>query len=144
LIVVPVALLRKRIQSAIEAGRRGAAERRQRAAAASRAYETFLNEMATPAFRQVANVLRAEGLPFDVQTPLNGVHLVFDRARDDRIELELDTSTDPPSPMLIVTRTRGGRLLRAERPVKEGAAIETITEDELIERLIDELRPWLE
>ena len=142
--MVPVAQLRKRIRSAIEAGRRGAAERRQRAVAASRAYETFLNEMATPAFRQVANVLRAEGLPFDVQTPANGVHLVSDRMRDDRIELELDTSSDPPSPMLIVTRTRGGRLLRAERPVKEGAAIEAITEDELIERLIDELRPWLE
>ena len=139
-----VALIRKRIRSAIEAGRRGAAERRERAAAAARAYDAFLNDMAVPAFRQVANVLRAESLPFDVQTPSNGVHLVSDRVRDDRIELELDTTTDPPTPLLIVTRTRGGRLLRAERPVKDGAAIESITEDELIERLIDELRPWLE
>jgi hypothetical protein len=142
--VADVALVHKRIRSAIESGRRSAAERRERAAIAARAYEAFLNDIAVPAFRQVANVLRSEGLPFDVQTPSGGVHLVSDRTRDDRLELELDTTTDPPTPMLIVTRARGGRHVRAERPVKEGAAIETITEDELIERLIDELRPWLE
>ena len=139
-----VALLRKRVRSAIDAGRRGAAERRERSAHAGRAYEAFLNDLAVPAFRQLANILRAEGLLFDVQTPAGGVALVADRSRDDRLGLELDSTTDPPMPMLIVTRQRGSRLLRTERTVKTGGTIESITEDELIDRVIDELRPWLE
>ena len=109
-----------------------------------RAYETFLNDVAIPAFRQLANVLRSEGLLFDVQTPAGGVSLASDRSRDDRLELELDSTTDPPTPMLIVSRQRGSRLLRTERTVKTGGTIESITEDELIDRVIDELRPWLE
>ena len=139
-----VALLRKRVRSAIDAGRRGAAERRERSAHAGRAYEAFLNDVAVPAFRQLANILRAEGVLFDVQTPAGGVSLVADRSRDDRLGLELDSTTDPPMPMLIVTRQRGSRLLRTERAVKTGGTIESITEDELIDRVIDELRPWLE
>ena len=139
-----VALLRKRVRGAIDAGRRTAAERRERSAHAGRAYETFLNDVAIPAFRQLANVLRSEGLLFDVQTPAGGVSLASDRSRDDRLELELDSTTDPPTPMLIVSRHRGSRLLRTERTVKTGGTIESITEDELIDRVIEELRPWLE
>jgi hypothetical protein len=142
--VADVAVLRKRIKAAIESGRQSAALRRERVAQATRAYETFLNDVAVPAFRQVANVLRSEGVPFDVQTPSQSVRLVSDRGRDDRIELELDPSHDPPVAVLIVTRTRGGRLLSAERPIKQGAAIESITEDDLLDRLIAELQPWLE
>jgi hypothetical protein len=142
--VADVAVLRKRIKAAIESGRQGAAARRERATAASRSYEAFLNNVATPAFRQVANVLRSEGLPFDVQTPGQSVHLVSDRGRDDRIELELDTTHDPPLPILIVTRSRGGRLLRTEQPVKANVAVDALTEDDLIERLLAELKPWFE
>jgi hypothetical protein len=139
-----VAILRKRVRGAIDAGRRTAAERRERSVQAARAYEAFLDGVAVPAFRQLANVLRAEGLSFDVQTPSGAVHLVSDRHRDDRLELELDATTDPPTPTLIVSRQRGSRLLRAERPVKTGGAIDSITEDELIDRVLEELRPWLE
>jgi hypothetical protein len=142
--VADVAVLRKRIKAAIESGRQGAAARRERATQASRAFEGFLQHVATPAFRQVANVLRSEGLPFDVQTPGQTVHLVSERGRDDRIELELDTTQDPPLPVLIVTRTRGGRLLRTEQAVKEHTTVDALTEDDLIDRLLVELKPWFE
>ena len=136
-------LIRKRVRSEIDAARRTSAERRQRANAATRAYETFLENIAVPAFRTMANVLRAEGVPFEAQTPAGAVRLVSDRSRDDTIELSLDTAADPPQPIFITTRTRGGRHLRTERPLNDRAAIEMVTEDEVIEGLIEELRPWL-
>lgn len=138
-----IALIRKRLRSEIEQARRNAAERRDRAKAAGRAYETFLDETAVPAFRQLATVLRAESIPFEVQTPSGGVRLVSDRNRDDVIELELDTAHDPPQPMIVSRRTWGGRVLTSERPVKDRTAIDRISEDDLIERVIEELRPWL-
>ena len=138
-----VALLRKRIKSEMEQARRTAAERRDRARVATRAYEAFLDEIAIPAFRQVVTVLRAEGLSFEVQTPSAGVRMTSDRNRDDGIQLELDSTLDPPQPILISTRTWGSRIVRNERVVKDRAAIETITEEDLIDRLLEELRPWL-
>jgi hypothetical protein len=139
-----VALIRKRLKAEIDQARRSAAERRERSRAATRAYETFLEEVAVPTFRQIANVLRAEGLPFEVQTPLGGVRLVSDRSRDDVLALELDMTHDPPQVMLNAMRTRGNRVLQTERVVKERTAIEHITDADLLERVLEELRPWLE
>ena len=138
-----VAIIRKRLKTEIDQARRGAAERRERAKTATRAYEEFLNDTAIPVFRQIATVLRAEGIPFEVQTPAGGVRLVSDRSRDDQISLELDTTQDPPQLMLFAWRSWGGRVLQTERAVKERTPVELITEDELFERLVDELRPWL-
>jgi hypothetical protein len=136
-------LIRNRLRAEIEAARRTGAERRARASAVSRAYDVFLENLAIPVFRTMANVLRAEGIPFEVQTPSGAVRLVADRTRDDAIEMVLDATVDPPQPMFVTTRTRGSRLLRTERPVKERASVESISEDEVIEQLIEELRPWL-
>ena len=115
----------------MDAARRDAATRRERASAAARAYEEFLEERAIPAFRAMANVLRAEGIPFEVMTPSGGARLVADSNRDDVIELELDTSLDPPQPLVITMQTRGSRILRTERLVKEGSPISEITEDDV-------------
>jgi hypothetical protein len=136
-------LLRKRLRAEIDAARKASATRRERGDQAARDYEIFLDTIAVPAIRTLSNIMRAEGVPFEAQTPSGAVRLVSDRFRDDAIEMILDTTLDPPAPMLLSTRTRGSRVLRSERPVKEGAAIQTITEDDLIERLIEELRPWL-
>jgi hypothetical protein len=138
-----VAQIRKRLKSEIEQARRTSAERRERTRSATRAYETFLDEVAVPAFRQLAGVLRAEGVSFDVQTPSGGVRLVADRNRDEGIGLELDTEQDPPQVILNTTRTWGSRVLQSERAVKEKTAIERLTEEDLLERLFEELRPWL-
>lgn len=138
-----VAQIRKRLKAEIEGARRTAAERRERVKTTSRAYETFLGDVAVPAFRQVATVLRAEGIPFEVQTPSGGVRLAADRSRDEGISLELDVTRDPPQMMLSTTRTWGSRVMQNERAVKEKASIENVTEEDLLERLFEELRPWL-
>ena len=138
-----IAQLRKRVKTEIEHARRAAAERRERAKQAARAYETFLDDMAVPAFRQLANVLKAEGIPCEVQTPSGGVRLVSGRQRDDVIALELDGTPDPPQVVLSSTRTWGGRVVQNERAVKERTSIEHITEEDLLTRLLEEMRPWL-
>ena len=136
-------LIRKRLRAEIDAARRTSAERRERSSSATRAYEVVLENVAVPAFRTMSNVLRAEGVPFEAQTPANAVRLVSDRSRDDVIEMTLDSTTDPPQPIFVTTRTRGGRLLQTERPLKDRAPIDKLTEDEVIDALIEELRPWL-
>jgi hypothetical protein len=138
-----VGVIRKRVRFAIDAARRDQAERRGRAAEAAKAYEVFLESAATPAFRTLANILRAEGLSFEVMMPSGGVRLASDRNRDDAIDLELDSSSDPPEPLVTITRARGSRVLRRERAVKPGTPLAQLTEDDVVEMLLEELRPWL-
>ena len=108
-----VAQLRKTVHQAIEGARKDASARRVRADAASLAYERFLEERATPVFRSMANVLKSEGLLFDVMTPSGGVRLVPERTREDGIELTLDATFDPPRATLTTVRSRGSRTMRA-------------------------------
>ena len=112
-----VAVVRKRVKFAIEQARRDQAEHRARAAEATRAYEVFLETAAIPVFRMFANVLKSEGLNFDVMTPSGGVRLQSERHRDDAIEMELDTTADPPQPLVTVTRARGSRVIQSDRTV---------------------------
>lgn len=139
-----IAQLRKSVLQAIEGARKDLAARRSRADAARLAYERFLDERATPVFRQMANVLKSEGVPFDVMTPSGGVRLVPERTREDGIELTLDASFDPPRATLTTARSRGSRTLRAERALKDGVPIDALTEDDVVAALLDELVPWLE
>ena len=137
-----ISLIRKRLRAEMDAARKASAERRQRSADAEKAYDFFLMGIAVPVFRQIANALRSENITFDVQTPSKGVRLASDRSRDG-IEIELDTNVDPPRPMIVSTYTRGSRVMRNERPIKLNAAIESITEDDVIDRVMEEIRPWL-
>ena len=139
-----VAQVRKRLKSAIDAARTRAQERRQRTAAADTAFATLLEDVATPLFRQMANALKAEGQTFTVFTPGGSVRLASDRSRDDFIDLALDTSGDKPQVLGRISFTRGSRTIDQERPVRAGAAPDEITEDELLEFLVDALEPWLE
>lgn len=138
-----VAVIRKRVHTAIEQARRDQAERRGRAAEARANYETFLATAAVPVFRMIANVLKSEGLHFEVMTPADGVRLQSDRNRDDAIELELDASADPPQPLVTITRVRGSRVIQSDRTIKGSNPLAQLTEDDVIEMLLDELRPWL-
>jgi len=139
-----VAQIRKRLQRAIEQARRDEAERRVRMHEAQKAYTEFLETRAIPAFRAVAVVLKAEGLPWEVMTPSGEVRLVPDRRRDESIALSFDATADPPQALVSVTRSRGSRILHTERPVKVDApGIDALTEDDVVEMLVDELRPWL-
>jgi hypothetical protein len=139
-----VAQIRKRIQRAIEQARREAADRRARVHEAERAYDEFLETRAIPAFRSVAIVLKAEGLAWEVMTPSGEVRLVPDRRRDESIALSFDATAEPPQPLVSITRGRGSRILPAERPIKAGTpASSALTEDDVVDMLVEELRPWL-
>jgi len=139
-----VAQIRKRIQRAIEQARREATDRRARVHEAERAYDEFLETRAIPAFRSVAIVLKAEGLVWEVMTPSGEVRLVPDRRRDESIALSFDATAEPPQPLVSITRGRGSRTLHAERPIKAGTpASSALTEDDVVDMLVEELRPWL-
>jgi hypothetical protein len=138
-----VALIRKRIHTEIEKARRDQAERRARTAEATRAYEEFLETAAVPIFRMFANVLKSEGLPFEVMTPAGGVRLQSERHREDAIEMELDTTADPPTPLVTITRARGSRIVQSDRTIKGSVPLVQLTENDVVEMLIEELRPWL-
>jgi hypothetical protein len=138
-----VAVLRKRIRTEIDKARRDQAERRARVAEAARAYDAFLEQAAIPVFRMFANVLKSEGLSFEVMTPSGGVRLQSERNRDDAIEMELDSTADPPQPLVTITRSRGSRVVQSDRLVKSTTPVAQLTEDDVIEMLIEELRPWL-
>ncbi len=138
-----VGVVRKRVRFAIEQARRDQAERRARVVEARKTYETFLDTAAIPVFRMFASILKAEGLPFEVMTPADGVRLQSERNRDDAIELELDTTADPPQPLVTITRARGSRVIQTDRTIKGSNPLVQLTEDDVIEMLLEELRPWL-
>ena len=139
-----VSLVRKRVQAAIAEARQDAQRRRQAASDAQRAYATFLENVAAPLARQVANALKAEGLNFTVFTPGDGVKLAADRGRDDFIELSLDTESDRPQVIGRISRSRGSRTLAEERPIKPGVPPDALTEEEVLDFLVWGLAPWLE
>ena len=138
-----VAVVRKRVRTAIEQARRDQAERRGRSAEAHQNYDLFLQASAIPAFRMIANVLKSEGLHFEVMTPAAGVRLQSERNREDAIEMELDTTADPPQPLVTIRRVRGSRIVHSDRSIKGSNPLVHLTEDDVIEMLLDELRPWL-
>jgi hypothetical protein len=138
-----VGVIRKRVRAEIDKARHDQAERRSRVAEATRAYEGFLQNAAIPVFRMFANILKAEGYPFEVATPAGGVRLQSERHRDDAIEIELDTTADPPQPLVTITRNRGSRVVQSDRSIKWNTPLEQLTEDDVIEMVLEELRPWL-
>jgi hypothetical protein len=138
-----VAVVRKRVKTAIEQARRDQAERRERVTEAQRNYQTFLDTAAVPVFRMIANVLKSEGMNFEVMTPAGGVRLQSERNREDAINLELDTTADPPQPLVTITRVRGSRVTQKDRSIKGSNPLVQLTEDDVIEMLLEELRPWL-
>ena len=135
-----ISVVRKRLTETIERAKKQAATRRVRADAAAGEFELFLQKVAVPLFRQVANALKADGHAFTLFTPSGSVRLMSDRASDDFIELSLDASDDPQV-MARVSRARGGRVVDAERPI---GAPSTLTEEALLEFLLKELEAFVE
>ena len=139
-----VSEVRRRLRAAIEAGREAAAERRTRNDQAARDYETFLAERAVPVFHQFAGALTAEGHPFKVFTPAGGVRLASDRSPEEFIELTLDTTADPPEVLARVSRGRGRRMVTSERPVAGRTQIAYLTEEHVIDMLLEEAPAFLQ
>ena len=143
-LAVEVSLVRNRLNRAIEVARERAQQRRQRTAATERAYETFLQDVATPVTRLIANSLKVENYAFTVFTPGGGLRLASDRGRDDYVEFALDASADPPQVVGRISRARGSRTLDEERPITPGTPPEALSEEDVLTFLLDALQPWLE
>lgn len=139
-----ISQVRRRLTAAIEQARRAGQERRERSQVAQRAYETFLNDVAVPVARMVANALKADGYSFTVATPAGGVRLISDKGRDDYIDVGLDTTTDPPEVVGRTSYTRGSRTVSEEQQVKAGTPPHAITDEDLLEFFVRALAPWLE
>lgn len=139
-----VSELRKGILRALEDARKDAANRRSDTDKAAAAYERFLNDVAVPLFRQAATVLRAEGQPFTVNTPAGSVRLISDHGAHDFLELELDSSGPQPQVIGRISLMRGRHgLVVEERPLAAGKAIEALTEDDVSQFLLAEIRKFV-
>jgi hypothetical protein len=139
-----VAQVRRRVQAALAAARERSQQRRQQVAEAESRYDRFLTEVAVPLARQVANVLKAEGRTFTVSTPGRAVRMETDRGRDDYVEIALNTDLDPPAILAHIRHTRGSRTIDEERTLKDGAAADQISEDDLLEFILRALEPGIE
>jgi hypothetical protein len=135
--------VRRRLQQSIERAKRTAGERRARNDEAARSFTAFLDEVAVPLFKQIANVLKIEGYPFTVFTPSGSVRLMSDKSADDYIEVALDTAGENPRVMAHVSRSRGRRVVDEEKAVPP-ATPEAITEEDLFAFLLKELEPFVE
>src|SRR5581483_6257467 len=104
--LMDVSDVRRRVKEVIDHARRAMNERRTVVAEASRDYDQFLERVAIPLFRQIANVLRTEGHPFTVSTPAGSVRLSSDRSAQDYVELSLETSGRQPQVVVHSSRSR--------------------------------------
>lgn len=144
----------KRLKIATEQARAQAAARRQKDADVAKAYDTFLQQVATPLMKQLASALKADGHGFTLFTPAAGLRLASDRQRDDFIELALergdaasgDTDAGNASLQVVghISHVRGSRTLTRTQPVKAGASPGAVTDEQLLSFLLEALRPWLE
>ena len=136
--------VRKRVLETIDRAKRNAAGRRARIDEAGREYQVFLEQVAVPVFRQVANVLRAEGYIFNLFTPGGRVRLMSDRSAEDYIELFLDTTEDQPRVTGRASHSRGRRVLESERPIGSPGPVHDLTEDDVLGFVMKELEPFVE
>lgn len=135
--------VRRRVAETIERAKRTTVERRTRTDEASREYAVFLDQIAVPLFRQVANVLKVESYHFNVFTPSGSVRLMSEKNADDYIDVALDTTGDEPLVMGRTRRGRGRRVVESERPVGRGP-IRDLTENDVLMFLMEELEPFVE
>ena len=137
-----IADIRRRVRAAIDQAKRDAAARRERSAAAARAYEEFLTVRAVPAFNLVAAALVGEGHRFKVSTPAESVRLSSESAAESYIELALDATDDPPAVLIRSNAGRGRRAVTRERSVRQDIA--TLTQDDVVGFVLDEIGPFLD
>jgi hypothetical protein len=138
-----ISVVRQRLRETIERAKRHAAERRSHTDAASREYDAFLERVAVPLVRQIANALKADSYSFTVFTPSGSVRLMSDRRAEDFIEITLDASGDTPVVTGHASRLRGRNIVETERPVGTGEP-GAVTESDVLEFFLKELEPLVE
>jgi hypothetical protein len=135
--------VRRRVTATIERARAGAAQRRVRHDEAAREYAVFLERVAVPVFRQVANVLKAEGYGFRMFTPSGSVRIMSEARAEDYIELSLDTSGGQPTVLGSTSLGRGRRVTESERPIGT-RPISELTEEDVLSFLLMELERFVD
>lgn len=140
--VIEIPDIRRRLRQVLDQAKHAAAARREQTAAAERDYARFLSEVAEPVFRVFAAAIKAEGHAFLIATPSGGLRLEAERSREDAIEIALDT-TDTPVVVGRVSRGRGRRMMATERPLREGAAVSDLTEEDVLQFLLTEIVPFV-
>ena len=136
--------IRRLVQARLAEMKRDAAARRDRVAAAERAYDTFLSGVAIPTMTVVAQSLSAENHPFRVMTPGKTARLVSERSNRTYVEVRLETAGPAPQVVAEVGRERGSRVLADDRPIGEGLAVESITDEHVLTVLLEALADLIE
>jgi hypothetical protein len=139
-----VSEVRRRTKEVIDRAKRTKTERRTLVDEATRDYQVFLDQVATPLLRQIANVLRVEGTPFTLSTPGSAVRLASDRSGQDFVELTLDTAGRQPQVMIHSRRFRGRRVTESEMPIGNSGSVRELTENEVLTAVLKELEGLLE
>jgi hypothetical protein len=139
--------VRQAVRTLLHHAKRPAADRRENRRAqtdqATRQYGIFLDRIAIPLFRQVANVLRTEGYPFEVFTPHGSVRLMSERGNDNYIEMALDTTGIAPKLLGRVSHSRGGDVTQTELVLNATTDIDALTEEDLFGFVLAELEPFV-
>ena len=136
--------VRRRLRAVIDQARRDASARRERTDAAARAYAEFLAQRAVPTLHTFAAALVAEGYRFKVFTPADSVKLASESGGEDFIEIVLDSTDDPPRVTGHTSRSRGRRSTSSERPVRAGAGPSDLTEEDVLDFLVEEIAAFVE
>jgi len=141
-----VSIVRQRVRQLIEWSKRPAADRREDRRAqtdeATREYAAFLEQIAVPLFKQIANILRSENLAFDVFTPGGSVRLMSGRGGDDYIEIALDTNGAAPQLIGRASHSRGGNVKQTELVLNATTNIGALTDEDVLGFVLAELEPF--
>jgi hypothetical protein len=140
-------VVRQAVRTLLHHAKRPAADRRENRRVqtdqATLQYAIFLDRIAVPLFKQVANVLRTEGYPFDVFTPQGSVRLTAERGNDNYIEVALDTRGVAPKLLGRVSHSHGGDVTQTELVLNATSDIDALTEEDLLGFLLSELEPFV-
>jgi hypothetical protein len=139
-----VSVVRQRVLETIDRVKRIAVDRRGQTDEGAREYQVFLDRIAVPLFKQLAGVLRAENILFNVFTPNGSVRLMSERGSDDYIEVTLDAKGSKAYVMGRSSRSRGGNVTQTERTLNAVTPIGALTEDDLLTFMLKELEAYVE
>jgi len=139
-----VSEVRRLVRDVIDRARQAGGERRARNDAANRIWVDVRDQVVVPACRQVAQVLRAEGYPFQVSTPGESVRVSSEKSPEDVIELTLDTTGAVPALVCRVQHARGREIRQDERVVAPGVPMAALTDEHVVALLVEVLPPFVE
>jgi hypothetical protein len=143
-----ISIVRQAVRALLQHVKRTPADRRENRRVqtdqATREYAVFMDRIAVPLFKQVANVLRTEGYSFDVFTPGGSVRLASARNSDSYIEVALDTNGAAPKLLGRVSHSRDGNVTQTELVLNATTDIGALTEADLLGFVLAELEPFVE